>query len=373
MNTTAQSLRAEVPFLLVPQQWARLTVFAIGAVLLLSALEATQLLIRASLEGWRISVPSVVIRIVSSWMVLAVLSALVWQLGLRVPVSPWSTRVLTVHATAMVLFAALHVSGTAFALVVIDPRHEMWRTMSYLGVAYGALDILLYALIVGIANTWRYARVAAQRTLAAAQLSEALQRSQLDVLRRQLDPHFLFNTLNAISALALRGNGAATADSIAVLSELLRQTLRSDAPAVHSLAEELQYIARYLEIVEMRFPGAVALLVDVDSEMQRVAVPCLALQPLVENAILHGFAGGSRRGTISIRARRTGARLVVVVEDDGVGSACHEQRREGIGLSSLRARLQYGFGDAATLSVSVGDGGKGTRVTLGIPENMESR
>jgi LytS/YehU family sensor histidine kinase len=371
MNTTAPGLLVDMPSLRVPTHWGRMVLLAVGAVLLLSTLEATQLLVRASLEGWQITVPSVVVRIVSSWMVLAVLSLLVWQLALKVPVSPWSPRRLGIHLSATIAFAVLHVAGTATALVVIDARHEVSRTMSYLAVAYGALDILLYALIVGIANTWRFARVAAQRTLAAARLSEALQRSQLDVVRRQLDPHFLFNTLNSISALALRGDGAATADSIAVLSELLRQTLRSDAPALHSLSEELHYIERYLAIMEMRFPGAVSLQIEAAADVRRAVVPCLALQPLVENAVLHGFEGGSRRGTITIRARQSATELIVEVEDDGIGAAPHGTRREGIGLSSLKARLLYGFGASASLDFAAGAGQRGTRVTLYIPTQQE--
>jgi two-component sensor histidine kinase len=371
MNTTAATLRVSLPALRVPGQWGRMALLAAGAVLLLSTLEATQLLIRASLEGWQITVPSVVIRIVSSWLVLAVLSMAVWHIALRVPVSPWSPRLLGIHASATVAFAVLHVSGTALAMVAIDSRHEVGRTMSYLGVAYAALDVLLYALIVGIANTWRFARVAAQRTVSAAQLSEALQRSQLDVVRRQLDPHFLFNTLNSISALALRGDGAATADSIAMLSDLLRQTLRSDAPALHSLEDELHYTERYLAIIEMRFPGAVSLQVHADTAVRQAVVPCLALQPLVENAVLHGFAGGNRSGTITITARQTRTHVIIEVEDDGVGTALLAARRDGIGLSSLKARLQYGFGAAASLVFAAGTGGRGTLVTMHIPTTEE--
>jgi two-component system, LytTR family, sensor kinase len=370
---TGPSPQAELPPPHHSEHWGQLAMLAGGAVLLLSTLEATQLLVRASLEGWSITVPSVVLRIVSSWLVLAVLSLMVWKFALRFPVSSWSARRLGIHVAATMVFAALHVSGTALALVAIDPRHDVPRTMSFLGVAYGALDVLLYMVIVGMANSWRYARVAAQRTLTTVQLSEALQRSQLDVVRRQLDPHFLFNTLNAISALALRGNGTATADAIAILSDLLRQTLRSDAPALHSLEEELYHVERYLAIVDMRFPAAITLRIDADAPVRQLAVPCLALQPLVENAILHGFAGGSRPGTIVVSARQSSDRLTIVVEDDGVGAEPHATRRAGIGLSSLKARLAYGFGQAATLELAGGTDGKGTRVTLQLPMQQEQR
>jgi LytS/YehU family sensor histidine kinase len=340
---------------------------AIGAVLLLSTLEATQLIARASLEGWRVTVPSVVVRIVASWIVLAVLSLAAWRVAQRVPVTPWSARAFWIHGTAMVTFAALHVTGTAMALVAVDHRHDLQRTMKYFGVAYVALDVLLYALIVGIASTWQFKREAAQRTLAAAKLAEALQRAQLDAVRRQLDPHFLFNTLNSISALALRGDGVATADAIAVLSGLLRETLRPDAPAVHALTRELEYIERYMSIVQMRFPGAVRLQVQADEPSRSAAIPCLALQPLVENAVVHGFRGGTRAGLITVAAALHDRELVVSVTDDGDGTPAAGPLRDGIGLSSLRARVRHIFGEAGALHIARGFNDRGTRATLRIP------
>jgi two-component system, LytTR family, sensor kinase len=349
--------------------WARMLALAVGAVLLLTMLEASQLMMRASLEGWRITLPSVLMRALVSWVVLAVLSVLVWQVALRVPLSPWTARTLAIHTAAMVAFTAMHIAGTTVALMTVDARHTLQHAMSYFGVAYVALDVLLYALIVGIAHTWSYARLAAQRTLTAVQLSEALQRAQLDVVRRQLDPHFLFNTLNSISAVALRGDGAATADAIAVLSDLLRQTLRSDAPTLHTVAQELDYVQRYLTIMQLRFPDAIQLTIAAEPEAMRARIPCLVLQPLVENAVAHGFAAGSQRGTITIRASVSASQLTVQVDDDGAGLPA--DRQDGIGLSSLRARLQYGFGPAGQLSFSRGAHGIGTCVTVRLPLVME--
>ncbi len=348
-----------------PLDRRRVAALVLVAIVLLSAFEATQLAVRLALPTWSAPWHALLVRTLVSWGVLALLSIAVWHLALRVPVPPVSAQALSTHGAAMTGFVVLHILATAVTLTVLNPSYRLPRTASYIGVAYIIFDVVLYAFVVGVANSWQFSRLATQRAVASAQLAESLERARFDALRRKLDPHFLFNTLNAIAALALKGNGPATADAIAVLSDLLRESLRDNAKALHPIPRELAYITDYLSILQMRFPDRITLETEVDVEAVEAMLPCLVLQPLVENAVVHGLRDGSIPGRITIRASCDVRTLTVTVDDDGAGLSAHVE--DGIGLASLRARLTHAFGDQAQLSMQPGPSGRGTRSALRVP------
>nr|WP_274622418.1 histidine kinase [Myxococcus fulvus] len=179
-----------------------------------------------------------------------------------------------------------------------------------------------------------------EEAVRASQLEAQLAQAQLQLLRSQLQPHFLFNTLHAISALMHRDVESADR-MVGQLSELLRASLERDGRHEVPLSEELELLSPYLDIERTRFSDRLQVDVDVAEDARDALVPSLLLQPLVENAIRHGIAPRRGPGKVWVRVRRAGARLAVEVEDDGVGPpAGRTELEEGIGLGATRARLE---------------------------------
>lgn len=197
----------------------------------------------------------------------------------------------------------------------------------------------------------------------AESLETQLTEARLEALRMQLNPHFLFNTLHAVSTLVDRDPGGVRR-MIARLSELLRHVLDEDAPQEVSLAQELDFLRDYLEIQSIRFQGDLSTEIDVRPELHDAQVPNLILQPLVENAIKHGASQVRGVGRIVVRATREADRLVLTVKDNGPGLPPDQE--DGLGLRNVRARLQELYGDDQTLDIE-SDPGEGTRATLRIP------
>lgn len=228
-----------------------------------------------------------------------------------------------------------------------------------------AFDLLLYAAIAAAGHAADAYRRSRLRELHATRLETRLVEAQLQVLKMQLHPHFLFNTLHSISALMHRDVEAADR-MIAVLSDLLRQSLRSTEQHVVPLQQELDFLGRYLEIETTRFSDRLRVVYDVDPSTLGAMVPNLILQPLVENSIRHGIALRSAPGCIEIRSRREGERLHLEVQDDGPGVPGSAPSREGIGLSNTRVRLAQLYGAAHELAVRNAARG-GLLVSIAIP------
>ena len=213
-----------------------------------------------------------------------------------------------------------------------------------------------------------YQRLRAQE-LEAARLAQRLAETQLLALRAQLQPHFLFNTLNAISAL-MRDEPDVADRMLTRLAELLRVVLEPPPGDEHSLGEELSVLERYLEIMSLRFDSRLAVELNVPATLHAARVPWLVLQPLVENAIEHG--AGRRRGVDA-------ARLALVVCDDGPGPVAGEtkadgRRGTGIGLENTRRRLAQLYGDAATLCLeALPEGGACARIELPLRDSAAAR
>jgi signal transduction histidine kinase len=194
----------------------------------------------------------------------------------------------------------------------------------------------------------------------AIRLQEELARAQLQTLQMQLDPHFLFNTLNSISSLTYSDPDAAD-EMIGKLGGLLRATLeKRDAPAI-PLAEELALLERYLDIEEIRFEERLRVAIDVDDAARAAPVPAFLLQPLVENAVRHAVAPRAEGGTIALAARVERGRLRITLRDDGPGLAA--PLREGVGLANTRARVER-LGGAMTVRDAPGGG---VEVALELP------
>lgn len=226
--------------------------------------------------------------------------------------------------------------------------------------------LLTYLVLYAVAVTLESDRAAHARELREVQLREQVSRAQLNTLRMQLQPHFLFNTLNSISAL-VEDDVAAGQRMIGRLSEFLRATLTSPSHANLPLREELEFLQHYLELEQVRFADRLRVELDVEPGADAAEVPNLILQPLVENAIRHGIQPSMAGGTLTVRARRDGEWLVIDVLDDGVGlSAASGGKGTGIGLTNTRERLRESFGDRHQFTIAPRSP-SGTRVTLRVP------
>ena len=226
--------------------------------------------------------------------------------------------------------------------------------------------------IATYATNWqeRLATSFSRATEEREQLEARLARAQLQSLRLQLHPHFLFNTLNTINALIGTDRRAAER-VISGLSELLRMSLSSASEQEVTLARELELLAHYIEIQQIRFQDRLTVRFQIDPEARSALVPNLMLQPLVENAIRHGIAPRAAPGHVLVTARRRDERLELRVVDDGVGEAAGAEHRDGVGLGNTRARLLSLYGADHRFEAGTPETG-GFAVTLEIPYRTDS-
>ncbi|WP_103028493.1 sensor histidine kinase [Salinibacter altiplanensis] len=289
-------------------------------------------------------------------------------------VEPTDTKQLTVARNA-----SLHLAVALATSVVVDLSED--AVEAALGERYIAfvqslsqfwftdeLVVYLVILMAGFARSYYFQQKARQEEAArleerAEALQSQLTEARLEALRMQLNPHFLFNTLHAVSTLVDR-DPAGVRRMIARLSELLRHVLDEEAPQEVPLSQELEFLDDYFEIQSIRFQGRLDTAVDVPSSLRDAQVPNLILQPIVENAIKHGASQVRGVGRIEVRGRREDDRLVLTVTDNGPGLPASQE--DGLGLRNVRARLEGLYGEPQTLHLeTVPD--KGTRAVLKLP------
>lgn len=301
----------------------------------------------------------------ATWYPWVLLGPGVFFLGRRVPFEPgrWRLAVL-VHLPAALVFGVLHGGLRAAAGPFVDTQ-PIPAGRIILGQLL--LTALSYWVLLATHQAWMYYRRYRARELRTSQLESKLAQAQLEVLRMQLHPHFLFNTLHAVSALVHRDPDAAD-EMISQLSDLLRMTLDNFGVQEVSLREELEFVEKYLDIQQTRFRDRLRVVMDVPAETLDARVPNQALQPIVENAIKYGVAARTGEGQIEIRARGGRSMLRLTVRDDGPGlPATVNGRSVGIGLANIRARLKQLYGPLATLDLANHPRG-GTLVTLLVPQ-----
>ena len=317
------------------------------------------------------------------WMANIYLSALltpliVWA-GRRWPLEqPW-TRVLALHLLFSLLWSCGKLSLEALFHLTWN---EFWPIEPMITVGSEFLLVFMFGFHTSLVAYWvvlsiqsairnhqrfrERAEAALRSDLRASQLETQVAQARLGTLKAQLQPHFLFNTLNAIVVLVRQQKGQQAEETLARFSDLLRAVLADmDAQEV-TLARELEYLRLYLSIEQIRFSDRLRVEIDVPADLLDAAVPHMALQPLVENAIRHGVGQRSTPGVIAIRATRDGDSLRISVQDDGPGfGARGETGGRGLGLGNTRARLKHLYGDAAELRI--GAEGGGACVALVLP------
>jgi two-component system, LytTR family, sensor kinase len=317
------------------------------------------------------------------WLIVfylwAALTPLVIYLAKRFPLegaSRW--RHLAVHLGAscgIVLFYILIITFVGPHIWWPEGLHYSFPQKYYKFFALQfQTELSNYWSIVGVSLAVSYYRKyqerklqAAQLELKAAQLEASLSHAQLDALRMQLHPHFLFNTLNTISVL-MRNDADAANRVLVRLSELLRLTLDHVGKHEVPLREELEFLQMYLEIEQTRFQDRLSVRTEIDPAALDALVPTLILQPLVENALRHGIAPYAKPGVIEVRAQKKGVRLELQVRDSGPGLRNFESAIavSGIGLTNTRARLEQLYRDQHSLDLADATEG-GLRVTVSLP------
>lgn len=278
-------------------------------------------------------------------------------------------RALTVHAPASLVITSVHLALVGVWRYYLqgvrggDPE----LTMTILDAFFRTVDqtLPLYWAIIGLQHAVDYYRQARSREVRAARLETRLIESQLQALHQQLHPHFLFNTLHAISTLVHRDPDKADL-MIERLSDLLRITLRKVGAQEVEMAEELEYLRAYLDIEQIHFGPRLRIEYRIDAAALDALVPTLILQPLVENAIRHGLEPLVRGGTLTIEAQADGDTLWLRVRDDGAGFAKDRPRRDGVGLANTKSRLDRLYGEQAALTIRENPGG-GVVVDIYIP------
>jgi len=226
--------------------------------------------------------------------------------------------------------------------------------------------LTIYWTTLVVAHALYYYRGVRKGEAQTARLTAQLAQAQLQALKMQIHPHFLFNTLNSIAAL-LHKDVEAADRMIARLGDFLRLTLKQSDTQTIDFAQELKFLKCYLDIERTRFEDRLTVEIEVEPQSLNVAVPNLILQPIVENAIRHGIARQTSSGQITIRAFKEGERLIVQVEDNGPGLRTNPNgTNAGIGLSNTRARLKQFYGEDYRFEIA-NAAERGVIVTLEIP------
>jgi two-component system, LytTR family, sensor kinase len=311
------------------------------------------------------------------WFIYAFLTPFVFRFSRRFPLQRDSVRgSIWLHISAALGLCVVWAGMGTILRWVIFPTPAAASLNSYLqGFVSWIFTTLpfgvgVYFALVGIEHSLFYFQQVREREMQAAQLTAQLSEARLSALRTQLNPHFLFNSLNAITVLVRDQDTGAASRMLELLSDVLRQVLRADSSHETTLSSELNFLSRYLAIEQIRFSDRLRLDIQIALAVSQALVPIFLLQPLVENAIRHGIALRADAGVLEIRGAREGSELVLTVRDDGTGpfTSTTEQHSsgEGIGLANTRARLRTMYGVAAMLETRFEERG-GFIATVRLP------
>lgn len=304
------------------------------------------------------------------WLLYAFLTPGVFVLAQRWPLG--RGRLLThgaLHVVAALLFCAAWAGLGAILRMLVDPGATPDDALrGFLSWLFTTLPfgLAVYFGMVGIEHAIRYFGAARDHEMKMVRLNEQLTSARLLALQSQLNPHFLFNSLNTVAVLVREGKGAAATDVVEHLSEVLRTTLSSTTAPEHALSDEIELVRQYLAVEEARFSDRLRPRIAVPNALMSAAVPRFAVQHLVENAIRHGIARSADAGLIELTARRVADLLEIAVRDDGPGIDDAIQPAPGHGIENTRERLSTMYGSVASLRVARASAG-GTMALLTIP------
>lgn len=351
---------------------SRLWIWSIFIWLGFGFVDAAQTLVIMRNEGMHHPWAKLFVVTVLFWLPWALATIPVIRLGRRFPpvrVGPpatWAVHLAACFAICMLFTVWTTWLETFFNIYAGSSAAGTFAQLCSQKFIGGILSsVVLYAGILVVSYLVESkARLAYQQT-ETARLNEQLSKAQLDALRSQIEPHFLFNALNAVSSLVRAGDDEAAVTTIAGLSDFLRHTLEDSAAQQVPLQDEMNFTRKYLAIQKIRFAERLEIRVDVPSELYQAQVPSLILQPMVENAIKHGISKRAQGGAIHIAASRLDEILTLRVFNDGPRLSS-ESTRSGIGIRNVRTRLQALYGDAFGFNIQNGATG-GVEASVSLP------
>lgn len=309
----------------------------------------------------------------AGWLPWALATPFIINLARRHPIIPAPTaRGIAAHVLALVAITMIAEAWSAALQMLFNPwshRHApaFWDTLSATLVFHGLICLFAYALILTVTYLIDSRDKVARKVTEAARLNEQLSKAQLAALRQQIEPHFMFNTLNSIAGLVRDNRSDAAVGMIVGLSEFLRHSIKDGDRQQVTLEEEVEFLERYVEIQQARFGERLCFSVEIKPDTLHLAVPSLLLQPLVENAIKHGLGKAASGGSVRVKGVRDGSVLLLSVYNDGPAFPPDwETNGDGVGLANLRTRLRILYGTAAELSMRR-VGRKGVEVLVAIP------
>ena len=330
----------------------------------------TQLLISRAYRGRALDLGHTLINWLTCAYLWAGLTPLVLYLSRRFRIERGRLRNLPLHLVASVIVSLAHLSAyiavTSLIIPLTAPVWQVFQDFVFNGLHF---NLITYWILVVISHAADYYRKYQDRELSASRFKAQLVQAQLTALRSQLQPHFLFNTLNSIAVLVRKQSNEEAVDMLTGLAELLRHSLKNVEAQEISLKEELEFLERYLEIEKVRFKDRLRVKMTIEPDTLEALVPNLILQPIVENAIRHGIGQRSAAGLLEISAQRVNCTLSLQVRDDGPGLQPAATSAGQIGLANTRARLRQLYGDAQSFELRNEVGG-GALATMAIPFHL---
>jgi two-component system, LytTR family, sensor kinase len=308
------------------------------------------------------------------WLPWALATPGIIALARRYPLGrDFKARSLGAHLGAFAAVSAIAEAWSAWLQVLFNPWGNrtwptFWNTWSTSLIFQVLTFLIVYILILTVTYLADARTHLARQATESARLSAELSQAQLAALRRQLEPHFMYNTLNAIAGLVRDDRPEVAVSMIVGLSEFLRRASENSHRSQVTLAEEVEYMQRYLDIQKVRFGERLQVSVDIPSQLLRAEVPNLLLQPLVENAIKHGIAKRVAGGCVRVAGARENGKLALSVYNDGPPVAADWQATQtGIGIDNLRTRLQILHGSESGLELRRAEVGGGVEVVVTLP------
>jgi len=305
------------------------------------------------------------------WGWWGLIAGFIWKLGPQLPSTlRFSPAAIAIHLLVGCALGVAHLLllGSLGFTVAGWSAHStafaVWTNL--LNINRFGIEILIYGFVFGITGIVQYQIRAQLDAMKALELEKQLSAAHLHALQMQLEPHFLFNTLNAITTLVELGRQKEAAEMLAHLNVILKSTLTRTTPEKVPLSQELEIVENYLAIEQVRFADRLRIEIKVDPGALDSLVPCFLLQPIVENAIRHGIAHCENEGQVEASARRVGHELHLRVRDTGRGFSTHRQNGHGIGLRNTRERLIHFYQDAYEMKAQSMETG-GFEVAISIP------
>jgi len=331
---------------------------------------ATQTVFNMRLAGMHHAWLRLFITQITVWLPWAVATPLVIRLGRNFPFNRVSNFLL--HLGAVVVIGTVGALWETSLEALLQPYAPddlpgpfltTWLNKSYSGYL---ISLVVYALIVTLNSLLDSRQKLSRQQTETARLNEQLSMAQLNALRRQIEPHFIFNALNCIAGMVREHKNEGAVNMIAALSDVLRRLTRESTEGQTSLAKEVEFVEKYFQIQKMRFAERLNVVLEIPDHLRAAQVPSLVLQPLIENAVKHGIAQLAQGGTVRVAAHCERNTLNLSVYNDGPPLDENWQSGAGVGLSNIKARLQLMFGAEAAVRLASA-GGRGVNVSVTLP------